>query len=57
MIFKVYYQETKTQVPVRENTKTIYVKENLIRDVRKKLVDTPYNIESLFPVEGAVSRI
>ena len=25
MIFKVYYQETKTQVPVRENTKTIFV--------------------------------
>ena len=25
MIFKVYYQETITEVPVRENTKTIFV--------------------------------
>ena len=25
MVFKVFYQESKTQVPVREMTKTMYV--------------------------------
>ena len=54
MIFKVYYQETKTQVPVRENTKTIFVEGESIRDIRKKLADKPYNIEIVIPLEGAV---
>ena len=54
MIFKVYYQETKTQVPVRENTKTIFVEGESIRDIRKKLVDKPYNIEIVIPLEDAV---
>ena len=54
MIFKVYYQETKTQVPVRENTKTIFVEGESIRDIRKKLVDKPYNIEIVIPLEEAV---
>jgi DNA-dependent RNA polymerase auxiliary subunit epsilon len=54
MIFKVYYQETKTQVPVRENTKTIFVEGESVRDIRKKLADKPYNIEIVIPLEGAV---
>jgi DNA-dependent RNA polymerase auxiliary subunit epsilon len=53
MIFKVYYQETKTQVPVRENTKTIFVEGESIREIRKKLVDMPYNIEIVIPLEDA----
>jgi len=54
MIFKVYYQDTKTQVPVRENTKTIFVEGESVRDIRRKLVDKPYNIEIVIPLEGAV---
>jgi DNA-dependent RNA polymerase auxiliary subunit epsilon len=54
MIFKVYYQDTKTQVPVRENTKTIFVEGESVRDIRKKLADKPYNIEIVIPLEGAV---
>lgn len=54
MIFKVYYQETKTQVPVRENTKTIFVEGESVRDIRRKLADKPYNIEIVIPLEGAV---
>ncbi len=54
MIFKVYYQETKTQVPVLENTKTIFVEGESVRDIRKKLADKPYNIEIVIPLEGAV---
>ena len=48
MIFKVYYQETKTQVPVRENTKTIFVEGESVRDIRKKLVTSRIILKSLF---------
>lgn len=54
MIFKVYYQETKTQVPVRENTKTIFVEGESVRDIRRKLADKPFNIEIVIPLEGSV---
>ncbi|MEH7524618.1 RNA polymerase epsilon subunit, partial [Bacillus sp. JJ1503] len=45
MIFKVFYQESKKEVPVREKTQTIYVEGESERDVRLKLADKPYNIE------------
>ncbi len=53
MIFKVYYQESKTQVPVRENTKSIYTEGESVRDIRKKLAEYPYNIEFITLLEGA----
>lgn len=53
MIFKVYYQESITQVPVREKTKTLYVEANLEREVRIKLADRGYNIEFIEAVKGA----
>jgi DNA-dependent RNA polymerase auxiliary subunit epsilon len=52
MIFKVYYQEKITEVPVRENTQTLYVVANSEREVRKKLSDRPINIERIQSVEG-----
>jgi DNA-dependent RNA polymerase auxiliary subunit epsilon len=52
MIFKVYYQESKTEVPVREKTKTIFVEGESERDVRKKLADRNYNIEFVTSVQG-----
>ncbi|WOV85143.1 DNA-directed RNA polymerase subunit epsilon [Sporosarcina jeotgali] len=52
MIFKVYYQETKVQVPVRENTQTMYVEAETQREVRKKLLDRNYNIEIIQLLEG-----
>lgn len=45
MIYKVYYQESKQEVPVRECTMTLYVEADTERDVRLKLKDKPYNIE------------
>ncbi|MCU9612260.1 DNA-directed RNA polymerase subunit epsilon [Caldibacillus lycopersici] len=45
MIFKVYFQETKQQVPVRERTKVLYVEANSEQEVRKKLEGSDYNIE------------
>ncbi|MGN7407676.1 MULTISPECIES: DNA-dependent RNA polymerase subunit epsilon [unclassified Sporosarcina] len=52
MIFKVYYQETKVQVPVRENTQSLYVEAESARDVRKKLQSRNYNIEIIQHLEG-----
>ncbi|RFU71101.1 DUF1447 family protein [Peribacillus saganii] len=52
MIFKVYYQVNASQVPVRENTKTIYVEAESERDVRLKIKHEPYNIEFIQPVTG-----
>jgi DNA-dependent RNA polymerase auxiliary subunit epsilon len=52
MIFKVLYQESRTQVPVREHTQSMYVEAESEKDVRKKLVDRNYNIEFIQPIEG-----
>ncbi|AND39208.1 MULTISPECIES: DNA-dependent RNA polymerase subunit epsilon [Cytobacillus] len=52
MIFKVYYQDSKTEVPVREKTKTIFVEGDSERDVRLKLADRNYNIEFVTSVQG-----
>ncbi|HJF32645.1 MAG TPA: DNA-dependent RNA polymerase auxiliary subunit epsilon family protein [Sporosarcina psychrophila] len=52
MIYKVYYQENLLQVPVRENTKSIYVEADSERSVRAKLKDRAYNIEYVQRLEG-----
>jgi DNA-dependent RNA polymerase auxiliary subunit epsilon len=53
MIYKVYYQESIKEVPVRENTKTLFLEAESERDVRRKLADRTVNIERIQPVEGA----
>ncbi|UQD51548.1 hypothetical protein C0971_05570 [Bacillus methanolicus] len=53
MIFKVFYQESMTQVPVREKTKTLYIEAESERDVRSKLADRAINIEFIQPISGA----
>ncbi|MFB6465732.1 DNA-dependent RNA polymerase subunit epsilon [Cytobacillus sp. Hz8] len=53
MIFKVYFQETKTEIPVRENTKSLYIEAESERDVRRKLKDKPYNVEFITELKGA----
>ncbi|MFC4409366.1 DNA-dependent RNA polymerase subunit epsilon [Chungangia koreensis] len=52
MIYKVYYQENVHEVPVRENTKTLYIEASSEREVRHKLKDRPYNIEYISLLEG-----
>lgn len=52
MIYKVYYQENVHEVPVRENTKTMYIEATSEREVRHKLKDRPYNIEYISLLEG-----
>lgn len=54
MIFKVTYQETKTQAPRRENTQTLYIKAKDKVEARAKIeANTPYNIEFIQELEGA----
>ncbi|AXN40368.1 DNA-dependent RNA polymerase subunit epsilon [Peribacillus butanolivorans] len=53
MVFKVYYQVTIAEVPIRENTKTMFVEGESVRDVRLKLKKEPYNVEFVTAVTGA----
>jgi DNA-dependent RNA polymerase auxiliary subunit epsilon len=53
MIFKVYYQESIKEVPVREKTKTLFIEGESIRDVRSKIADRGYNVEFVQEVKGA----
>lgn len=52
MIFKVFFQTSLTEVPVREHTQTVYVEAETINDVRKKLADRKYNIEYIQEING-----
>ncbi|MDQ0227015.1 DNA-dependent RNA polymerase subunit epsilon [Metabacillus niabensis] len=53
MIFKVYFQDKITEVPVRERTNTLYINATSEGEVRSKLKDRPYNIEFVTPIDGA----
>lgn len=53
MIYKVYYQENMLQVPVRENTKCMYIEADSERAVRDKMKSRQFNIEYIQPLEGA----
>jgi DNA-dependent RNA polymerase auxiliary subunit epsilon len=52
MIFKVFYQESRYDVPVRERTRSLYLKAETEREVREKLSDRNYNIEFVQKVTG-----
>ncbi len=52
MIYKVYYQENANEIPVRENTKSLYLEAASEREVRQKLKDRNYNIEFVQLLEG-----
>lgn len=53
MIFKVFYQESIDQMPVREKTKTLFIEGESERDVRSKLANRQINIEFIQSVTGA----
>jgi len=53
MLFKVYYQESITEVPVRENTKTLFIEGESVRDVRIKIAGRGFNVEYVQEVKGA----
>lgn len=52
MIYKVLYQQTKRDVPIRENTKALYLEGTSVSDVMKKLASEDYNIEFVLQVDG-----
>ncbi|AYU54876.1 putative DUF1447-containing protein [Staphylococcus piscifermentans] len=52
-IYKVFFQDDKSEVIVRENTHTIYVEGNSEEEVRKYLKNRNYNIEFITKLEGA----
>lgn len=52
MIYKVYYQENPLEVPVRENTKSLYIEASSEREVRFALKDRNYNVEFVQLLEG-----
>ena len=53
MIFKVIYQETSYEVPIRERSKSLYVEAESEKDVRIKLKDRKLNIEFIQPLQEA----
>ncbi|MCH6265724.1 MULTISPECIES: DNA-dependent RNA polymerase subunit epsilon [Neobacillus] len=53
MLFKVYFQESINEVPVRENTKTIFVEGESKRDVLSKIAERKFNVEYVQEVQGA----
>lgn len=53
MLFKVFYQGSLKEVPVRENTKSLFIEGESERDIRKKLAGKEMNIEYIQPIEGA----
>lgn len=52
-IFKVFYQENKAEVIIRENTQVKYFDAVSEEQVRRFLSDRPYNIEFVQKLEGA----
>ncbi|MCI7240431.1 DNA-directed RNA polymerase subunit epsilon [Aerococcus suis] len=54
MIYKVTYQESKTEVPHREATHALYIEADSVVAVREMIAqNTPYNVEYIQPLEGA----
>ncbi|WP_042455990.1 DNA-dependent RNA polymerase subunit epsilon [Neobacillus dielmonensis] len=53
MIFKVFYQESVTEVPVREKTKTLFVSGESVRDVLSRIGKLGINVEYVQEVKGA----
>ncbi|MBS4217905.1 DNA-dependent RNA polymerase auxiliary subunit epsilon family protein [Bacillus sp. FJAT-49711] len=53
MIFKVYYQDSKNEIPVREKTKSMYIEADNERAIRKLLKEQQINIEFVQLLEGS----
>lgn len=48
MVFKELYQELRSEVPVQERTKSLYIEADSEREVREKLIDGNYDINVEF---------
>jgi DNA-dependent RNA polymerase auxiliary subunit epsilon len=52
MYFKVYYQDKTNEVPIRENTKILYLEGNSIGDIRRMISHLDYNVEYVETLKG-----
>lgn len=52
MIYKVYYQDSLTEMHVRENTKVLFIEAESQLEVRRHLKDRQLNIEFVQLLEG-----
>jgi len=52
MIYKVYYQVNVLEVPVRENTQSMFIEADSEKTVREILKDRNFNIEYIQLLEG-----
>lgn len=52
MIYKVFYQETTYEAPVREHTKSLFMEADSERTVRATLKKRNYNIEFIQEIDG-----
>ena len=54
MIYKVFYQETKTEVPTREHTQSLYIDAESVTEVRRILDEkNPYHVEHIQLLDDA----
>lgn len=44
-IYKVFYQEDRLEIPIRENTKSLYIEADDEREIVKYLEEKEYNVE------------
>jgi len=51
MIYKILYQDNLNEVPVRENTKTMFYEAENEREIRHALKDRQINIEYIQPLD------
>lgn len=55
MIFKIFYQETKSEAPRRELTKTMFIKADSVMKVREYISENkPYMIEHIDEINEAL---
>lgn len=53
MIFKIYYQDTKTESPRRENTHSLFIEADSKPDaIRRVEENTGFNLEQVEELEG-----
>lgn len=53
MIYKVLYQASAIEVPVRERTESMYVEADSVREARAKISDRGINIEYIQVLDEA----
>ncbi|MFV5783737.1 DNA-directed RNA polymerase subunit epsilon [Pediococcus acidilactici] len=54
MIFKIYYQESKKEMPRRENTRSLYIEADSQPEAIKRVEDhnPDFNLEQIEVLEG-----